>query len=160
MRVSLIDRRTLTSEWPKPTPDNRFEWSLVTQFSVQHKQVKSILNCHWNVLRNDPILGPVLPSKAGIIFRGSPSLHSQISHNVIDAPIKPTFFPESKGYYACEKCNVCTHNLCGRKKSESFQSTVTSTVYHMKYFTTCTSRYIVYLITCPCNKQYVGRTIR
>lgn len=30
----------------------------------------------------------------------------------------------------------------------------------MKHFTTCATRYIVYLITCPCKKQYVGRTIR
>ena len=30
----------------------------------------------------------------------------------------------------------------------------------MKQFFTCASTHIVYLITCPCGKQYVGRTIR
>lgn len=54
--------------------------------------------------------------------------------------------------YACTAC-------MDGKKSESFQSTVTI-IYHMRHFTTCTTRDIVYLITCPCNKQYVGRTIR
>lgn len=39
-------------------------------------------------------------------------------------------------------------------------STVTSHIYHMKQFATCSSQYIVYLLTCPCHKQYVGRTVR
>lgn len=30
----------------------------------------------------------------------------------------------------------------------------------MKHFTTCATKFIVYLITCPCKKQYVERTIR
>lgn len=32
--------------------------------------------------------------------------------------------------------------------------------YSMKHFTMCATKHIVYLITCPCKKQYVGRTIR
>lgn len=30
----------------------------------------------------------------------------------------------------------------------------------MKQFATCKTPYIVYLITCPCKKQYIGQTIR
>lgn len=125
--VSLLDRQKLTTEQPKRVPDTKFKWSFVTQFSVQHKQVKGILNRHWNVLKNDPRLGPVLPDKAGVIYRGAPSLKSRIVHNVINPPKKPTFFQDSKGYYPCRKCNVCVHNICGWRKSECFESTTTST---------------------------------
>lgn len=159
-RISGIDQDTLITERPKLTPDDRFKWSMFTQFSIQHRQIKHILNRHWRVLKSDPVLGPVLPINAGVTFRGAPSLRDHISHNVIEPPNKTSFFPEAKGYYPRKRCNVCMYNLCGRKKSETFQSSVTSIIYHMKHFTTCATRFIVYLITCPCNRQYVGRTIR
>lgn len=51
-------------------------------------------------------------------------------------------------------------NICGRGKIENFISTSTGTECKMKHFMTCATRYIVYLITCPCGKQYVGRSIQ
>lgn len=30
----------------------------------------------------------------------------------------------------------------------------------MDNFTTCATKFVVYLLTCPCNKQYIGCTIR
>lgn len=47
-----------------------------------------------------------------------------------------------------------------RRKFLNFQSTATDTIYHIKFFATCTTTHVVYLITCPCKKQYIGRTIR
>lgn len=64
------------------------------------------------------------------------------------------------GYYPCRKCNVCLHNVCGRRKSDTFESMVTQCIYSMEHFTTCATKFVVYLLTCPCNKQYIGRTIR
>lgn len=160
IRISNIDRNTLMTEHPKPTSDDKLKWSMFTQFSIQHRQIKHILNRHWGVLKSDPVLGPVLPNNAGVTFRGAPSLRDHISHNVINLPVKASFFPETIGYHPCKRCNVCRYNLYGRKRTETFQSSVTSITYPMKHFTTCATRFIVYLITCPCNKQYVGRTIR
>lgn len=81
----------------------------------------------------------------------------QIAPNGIDPP---SFFHDLKGYYPCRRCSVCLHNICGRRKSELFESTTTSRRYQIKHFTTCATRHIVYLLTCPCKKKYVGRTIR
>lgn len=92
--VSLLDRSDLTSLQPKWTPDTKFKWSFITQFSVQHKQVKDNLNCHWKILKNDPCLGPILPDKAGVIYRGAPPLTNRIALNVINPPTKPTFFQD------------------------------------------------------------------
>lgn len=115
LRVSLLDRSNLTSVQPKRTPDTKFKWSFTTQFSVQHKQVKDILNHHSKILKSNPYLGPVLPDKAGVIYRGAPPLRNRIAPNVINPPMRPTFFQDLKGYYPCGKCNVCMHNTCGRK---------------------------------------------
>ena len=145
---------------PKKDRDDRFKWSFFTDFSVQHNDIKKILNRHWKVLRSDKILGPSLPERAGVIFRGAKSVQSEIAPNVIDPPKKVVFFPETKGYHPCRKCNPCIVNVLGRRRTDTFVSTVTNRTYQMKHFTTCFTSYIVYLITCPCKLQYVGRTIR
>lgn len=158
-KVSLIDRSSLLSERPKGTQENKHRWSFLTNFSVQHKQIKDILIRHWKVLKNDHMLGPLLPERGGVIYRGAPSIRGQIAPNIIDPPITRPFFHNMKGFFPCCKCNVCLHNTCG-KRTETFVSSTTGREYSVKHFLTCQTRYVVYLITCPCRKQYVGRTIR
>ena len=158
--VFKTDRNSLIVEKPKRPPDDRFKWAFTTQYSVQHKRIKSILNQHWNVLKSDSLLGPVLPDRPGVVFRGAMALRNKLAPNVSDPPTKPSFFPEMIGFHACRRCNVCLLNVFTSRRIDSFTSTVTSTIYHMRDFVTCDTRYVVYLLTCPCKKQYVGRTIR
>lgn len=51
------------------------------------------------------------------------------------------------------RCATCTHLNC----SAAFKSTKTGKVYPLRHSFTCTSKNIIYLITCKkCKKQYVG----
>lgn len=112
------------------------------------------------MLKSDRLLGPELPENAGVIFRGARSIQGQIAPNIIDPPKKISFFQQCQGFYQCRRCNVCVHNTLIGRKIDTFSSTITSRIYRMKEFATCATQYVVYLITCPCKKQYVGRTIR
>lgn len=142
-------------ERPKPALDNTFTWSFFTTYSVQSRQIKEIIKKHWGILQTNRFLGPAIPEQAGVIFRGARSIQEQIALNVIDPPKNICLFQQCKGYYPCRKCNVCLHNTCGRCKTDTFMSSVTQQIYSMKHFTTCATRFIVYLLTCPCKKQYV-----
>ena len=133
---------------------------MLTSFSKQHKLIKSIVSKHWNILRNDRILATVLPERARVIFRGAPTLQSKIAPNIINPPTRPSFFFQLVGYHPCKKCTVCKYNISSRSKNLEFRSTVTGKTYPIKHFCTCSTKYVVYLITCPCGQQYVGRTIR
>lgn len=159
-RVTNIDRNTLLVTKQKRDPDTTYKWALSTTYSIQHKQIKSIMRKHWGVLRQDNILGKILPEQAKIIFRGAPSLQGQVAPNIINPPARPSFFHDWTGFYPCKKCVVCRHNIPIRRKLTEFTSTVTGKRYTIKPFCTCNTRYIVYLIVCPCGKQYVGRTTR
>lgn len=158
--ILSVERTATLMERPKNTSDSKFKWAFTTTHSLQSKQVRNIFRKHWKVLLSDRLLGPVLPEWAAVIFRGARSIQGQVAPNVIDLPKKISFFHDCKGFYPCRKCNVCHHNTGGRQKMLTFTSIVTSRVYHMKQFPTCSSQYIVYLITCPCDKKYVGCTIR
>ena len=53
------------------------------------------------------------------------------------------------------KCSTCSHLNC----SSFFTSTVTKRSFPLRFSATCSSSYIIYLITCTkCKKQYVGLT--
>lgn len=155
-----IDRKSLLEVKPKKESDGRFRWALLTSFSTQHRQIKNIMRKHWGVLKQDSILGPLIPEGANVIFRGVPSLKGQIAPNIINPPTRPLFFHDWTGFFPCRKCTVCQHNNIRTRKVSEFASTVTGRRYTIKPFCTCSTRFVVYLITCPCLKQYIGRTTR
>ncbi|KAL1022988.1 hypothetical protein UPYG_G00035090, partial [Umbra pygmaea] len=64
---------------------------------------------------------------------------------------------EVTGFYPCHTCAAC-RDCC--KKMRSFTSSSTNKEYTIRQFLTCNSCNVVYLITCPCKKQYVGKTTR
>lgn len=113
---------------------------------------------HWSVLKNDRILGTLLPERPKVIYKGAPSLRSKIASNVINPPVRASFFHNLIEYYPCKRCTVCQFNICGRRAIQ-FTFTITKRIYPIKHFCTCATTNIVYLLTCPCGKQYVGRTI-
>lgn len=154
------NRESLIEERPKNKQGDTFRWSMLTSFSIQHKQVRAILSKHWDILKSDRVLSTALPDQAKVIFRGAPTLQSKIAPNITNPPIRQPLFHEMEGFYSCRKCTVCQHNSGIGRKTVSFTSSVTHKQYSIKQFCTCTTSYIVYLITCHCGKQYVGRTIR
>lgn len=95
-KTSAVDRNTLLVDHSKSTQDNKYKWSFFTTFSIQHRQIKEIFNKHWKVLRSDRYLGPVLPKRAGVIYRGARSIQGQIAPNVFNPPRTISFFNNAK----------------------------------------------------------------
>lgn len=110
------------------------------------------------ILKNDRLLGSSLPDIPNVTFRGALPLRLQIAPNVIAPPKRCRFFHQIKVFYPCIKCAVCQTNSFKNRKYASFQSNSTSKTYDVRSFLTCTSKNVVYIITCPCGLQYVGRT--
>lgn len=154
---TALDERLLK---PEKEPDEKFKWAVLTSPSIQHKKIKNIIRKHWEVLRQDNILCTLVPEEAKVIFRGAPTLQGRVTPNVINPPAHPSFFHDLTVFFPCRKCVVCQHNTLERRKVTEFTSTVTGRRYTIKSFCTCSTGYIVYLITCPCHKQYIGHTIR
>ncbi len=61
------------------------------------------------------------------------------------------------GFYPCLKCASCKNV---RKRCFEFRSCITDRTYKIKQLVTCASTNVIYLLFCPCIKQYVGKTNR
>lgn len=68
-----LDREVLLGETSNRVKDKKFEprWSFYTMYSAHHRQLKSLFNKHWDVLRSDPVLGTLLTEHANITCRGA-----------------------------------------------------------------------------------------
>lgn len=71
---------------------------------------------------------------------------------------KKSLFQSMKGFFPCHKCNICQINSFRNRCCLSFQSTQRKITYDINTFITRTSKYIIYMISCPYVKQYIGRT--
>ncbi|XP_075448365.1 uncharacterized protein LOC142490239 [Ascaphus truei] len=132
----------------------------ITQFNCSSQKIKNILNKHWGILLNDPIIGKNLPPKIPVIFQKARNIKS------IVAPSRLKKFSNTvqtnknvkNGNFLCNRsrCLTCKH----LKKTESVTSHSNGSVHQIKGHINCLSTHIVYAITCPCGLQYIGRTKR
>lgn len=71
--VACLDRANMIKGTDRIAKNNNIhEFSLVTTYSRQHYDIKKILRKHRAVLKNDKVLGPSLPERPQVIYRGVP----------------------------------------------------------------------------------------
>lgn len=92
----------------------------------------------------------MLPEQPFVIFKGVPSLIQKIAHNVIDRPVRPTFFQDLKVFFPCHKCNICAFNSFKGRRLESYRSKRTGWEYTINSFITCTTKNVVYMLHILC----------
>lgn len=70
--------------------------------------------------------------------------------------IQQTFKPLRMGNFPCLRCSCCSNLL----KGDTFTHPQTGKSYKIKQRFTCTSSFVVYVITCLCGMYYVGETMQ
>lgn len=137
-----------------------------TQYNTKAFDIQRAIEKNWNILKQDPILNPVLPPKPVVVFRKSKDLRSLIAPSRVRKPQNQTKTPtgnwasifDQKGNYKCgtKNCGACA--FMAHRKKEIMGS---DGQYHkIKQFINCGTSYVVYGLICPCGLLYVGRTIR
>lgn len=103
----------------------------------------------------DSVLTDHLPSQPLVIFKKASCIKNHIAPSKLLIPAKGTqtsgnTFLSIFGCYCCNKslCKTYSHMMT---KKQSFE---------IMDCITCSTLYVWYHLICPCNKIYVGRTIR
>ncbi|CAH2329928.1 Hypothetical predicted protein, partial [Pelobates cultripes] len=138
------------------TVNNKFAFSFNTQYNTHAKEIKKILNKHWPLLLEDDILKTELPLAPQIIFRKGKSFKNVLAPSTFKNGNKENT-KKSEGFYTCGLCKSCHFK---NQKFYNFCSSKTKKNFKIKEHITCNSTHVVYLLTCGCGTQYVGRTIR
>uniref|UniRef100_A0A674E9P8 Reverse transcriptase domain-containing protein n=1 Tax=Salmo trutta TaxID=8032 RepID=A0A674E9P8_SALTR len=132
---------------------------LTTRYSKCSEQIKGIVHKHWHILKYDDSLGNVFSDLPLVVFSRGRNLRDQLVHSDLppqDIPEQRLFAPILDGNYKCNGCAQCN----GTYKCRSFKHPQTGKSIPIKGVITCSTKAVIYLITCPCGKNYVGKTKR
>lgn len=130
----------------------------VSTYGSHSGQVSGIIRNHWKLLQ----MG--CPDTEAF---GAPPLMSfkrdrNLRDSLVRADIGPqkiasrqgTFLPTKMGNFPCLHCSCC-NNLT---KGDTFFHPLSGRKFQIKQRFTCTSSYVIYMITCPCGICYIGET--
>ena len=141
---------------PKPARAGEAKMVLSTTYSPLCIDIKNAVKKHWHLLSSDPNVGQVF--KEPPIFAHKRAKNVRDSLVRADCYVPPQHFMSDlpKGNFPCGNCVHCNamirgnhilHPLSGKK-------------IDVKNIITCKTRFVVYMLKCPCGLCYVGKTKR
>lgn len=154
-KVKDIDRRSLL----KPrTVTPKMSWLVcVTTFSDISMDIWKAIKKHWYILESDPLVGH--------LFKEFPLFAQKRAPNLSDTLVKTDSVVETQktfwtllpnGNFPCHRCVQC-HAMI---KGDSFTHPHSGHKYPVNSKISCHTKFVVYLLKCPCGLCYVGKTKR
>lgn len=132
---------------------------LSTCYSKCSEQLKSIINRHWYILKSDSDLGDAFQNQPRIVYKRGKNLRDMLVHSdlpPLPAPRKSILAHIPDGNRKCGSCAQCNYTY----KCNTYKHPHTGKSIPIKGIITCNTKSVIYLITCPCGKSYVGKTSR
>lgn len=130
-----------------------------TCYSKCSEQLKSIINRHWYILKSDINLGDAFQNPPRIVYKRGKNLRDRLVNSDLPplmVPSKSVLTPIPDGNRKCGSCAQCSYTY----KCTTFKHPHTGKSIPIKGIITCNTKSVIYLITCPCGKSYVGKTSR
>ncbi|XP_041938453.1 uncharacterized protein LOC121699946 [Alosa sapidissima] len=131
-----------------------------TIYTPRTNQIEKIIKKHWDILNTD--------QACATLFRDPPLFAHSRARNIRDIVVHADTFDRSKtpwerldnakGFFPCRNCTSCT--TTGMKKINKFKCSKSGKEYTINKFITCSPVNVIYLLTCPCGLQYIGKTNR
>lgn len=126
----------------------------ITTYSSEARAVRSIINKHWNIIKTDPTLGPLVAPFPDTTYRKAPSMHTELVRNSPEITTKTNWLTDIKGFFKCSSCRACKFGINTTQVMTPFRSTP----FFINQRLTCRSDHVVYVLTCDCGLRYVGST--
>lgn len=152
---------------------DRYVWKIRYKYQVQNMNGASFQTSMTNIgtlrtfSRNTDTyskwkktLQNVVPKNPAFIYRKAPNFGDKIVKKVLDPPVRPTMFWDCASFYACRRCKTCAKVNSPIRGLTEFTSTGNNMNLKIKDFNTCSTTHVVYVLQCPCNIMYLGRTKR
>lgn len=155
-RTSLLSKNKPAQQLDRTThPPIR----IITKFGAQWGQVRKILNRHWHILAESPILGRIVGSRPLLTARRATNLRDNLVHSEYTRPTRRnwlTSLPLLRGMFQCGRCHICKFV----DRTDMFANSDGTKQFNIHHFINCRSMRVIYMLTCPCGLIYVGKTKR
>lgn len=132
---------------------------IITAFGFQWDNVRSIFEKHWGILTNAPELKKIVSPSPKHVARRARSLGDMLIKSKFVKETSPTWlseYPRSQGMFPCNRCQVCPFV----HRTSIFTDALGTKTFEIRDLINCSTSWVIYVITCPCPKIYVGKTKR
>ncbi|XP_066454754.1 uncharacterized protein [Eleutherodactylus coqui] len=129
---------------------------IISTFDNGVPYMRNILFKYWGILQEDPDLKAILPPNPLLTFRRGRNIKDRVvkSHLRTIQSENWLTMPRPKGTFPCSDCLACRNIL----KGDTITSAQTGKTYTLREFFNCRSSHLVYMATCPCKRNYIGKT--
>ncbi|OCT55735.1 hypothetical protein XELAEV_18004486mg, partial [Xenopus laevis] len=126
----------------------------VTDYNRQYQSISNTLRRHWHILQRayphiDEFIAPPIVS-----YRRGRTIGKMVTSAQVKKKIDTFFGKRATGMSPCYNCNQCPFVY----KGKDFIHPGTGYTARLRGFYTCVSKYVVYVLVCPCDLIYVGET--
>lgn len=137
--------------------DQKFSVSCITTYTPQAHIIKKTVKKHWHILTTDPALSDLFQDPPLFVHKRGPNLRNKlIRANILPPPKQTLLTPIKEGNYPCGNCAHCHNSV----KTNTFKHPRTGKRFGIRGIITCNTKNVIYMLTCPCEKIYIGKTTR
>lgn len=130
-----------------------YKINFITTFNKIYNYIQNVVKKHWQILKKEPYLNTVLPAQQQITYRRQPTIKTILAPSKLRQYRGASNIVKTKGAFKCSdtRCQCCKEIMdtfffyfCPNRR----------VIYHQS--PSYMSSYVVYLLLCICNQQYVG----
>lgn len=136
--------------------NKEFSVTCATTFSPKSSMLKNTVLKHWHLLSSDPALGSKFKDPPLFVYKRAFNLHNKLVRaSFSTGPTQSLLAPIRDGNYPCGNCAQCHYT----SKAFNFGHP-SGKRYPIKGIITCNTKNVIYILKCPCDLLYVGKTSR
>lgn len=149
-----INRNTLLKNIQRKEVPKRIQF--VTTYGPDSGRVANIVRRKWHILQRGCPTVEEYNNPPFMSYRRAPCLKDHLVKSDIGSfkSSRRWFGPMKMGNFPCLGWACCNHMVRGH----TFGHPQPGQIFKIKQRYTCTSRFVVYVITCPCGLMYMGET--
>lgn len=108
---------------------------------------------------NGPGLKAIVGDIPNLVARRARNLGDILIHSEFTKEPDPTWlseYPRSKGMFPCNRCQICPFV----DRTPTFGDARGERIFEIQDLINCFTSKVIYMLTCPCPKMYIGKTKR
>lgn len=119
--------------------------------------VRNIFQKHWGILTSTPRLAEIVGPSLKMVTRRAKNLRDMLIKSEFRKEPSTTWlsdFPWSMVMFPCGRCQVCPYV----DRSDTFSDSLVKRDFQIRNLIKCSMARMIYMLTCPCDKIYIGKT--
>lgn len=132
----------------------------ITKYIKTSEKLKHIIKNHWHILQKDDAIKHLYRDPPKLVFKRGRNLRNELVKSEyapsMISPSQTLLAPIPDGNYKCGACAQCNST----SKTTYFNHPQTGKRIKIKGIISCTTKGVIYKLTCPCGKAYIGKTSR